>query len=83
MKAYDSRPHTGFYEYSVLYKINRPLRIFLNSLRLWKTTLEVNLRQLTHVIIRCSIYYDDALSPLLSCIVLNPFNQIKADTDKG
>ena len=76
--------HTWICECLVLYKVNRTLRTFLkNSMGLWKTTLEVNSRQLTQVAIKCGIYQGDALSPLLFYMGLNPLSQIITRTGYG
>uniref|UniRef100_A0A8C4WGB1 Reverse transcriptase domain-containing protein n=1 Tax=Gopherus evgoodei TaxID=1825980 RepID=A0A8C4WGB1_9SAUR len=83
-KAYDSMPHMWICECLLLYKVNRILRTFLkNSVGLWKTTLEINSRQLAQVAIKCGIYQGDALSPLLFCIGLNPLSQIITRTGYG
>ena len=70
-------PRTWILECLKLYGINRTLAAFIqNSMRLWKTTLEVNSKPVVKVSIKCGIYQGDALYPLLFCIGLNPLSQI-------
>ena len=70
-------PHTWILECLELYKINRNLRAFIqNSMGMWKTTLEANLKPIAQANIKCSIYQGDTLSPLLFCIGLNPLSQV-------
>ena len=60
-----------------LYKITGTVRAFKkNSMWLPKTTLGANLRPITQVSIKCSIYGGDDLSSLFYWICLNPLSQI-------
>ena len=73
-KAYNSIPHTDL---GMPGTIQCQHNTFIkNLIELWKTTLEVHSRSVTHVNIESGIYQGDALSPLLFCIGLNPLSQI-------
>lgn len=51
-----------------MYKANSvPITLIRNSVGLWNTTLEANLKAVTQVTIKCGIYQDDALTLWLFC----------------
>ena len=59
----------------MLYNIDLRLVTFImQSILHWRTTLTANLKNIAGVTIKCGIYQEYALSPLLFCIVLNPLS---------
>jgi len=77
-------PHKWILECLEVYNLNRTLRAFIvKTLGLWKTTLETNSKPIAQVNIKCNIYQEYALSPLLFCIGLNLLSHIITKSDYG
>ncbi|KAI3351481.1 hypothetical protein L3Q82_020329 [Scortum barcoo] len=72
-KAFDSVPHTWILGCLEMCNINRTLRAFIKKIK----------KPVAQVAIKCSIYQDDALSPLLFCTGLNPLSQIISKSGYG
>ncbi|KAL3987756.1 hypothetical protein ACER0C_014871 [Sarotherodon galilaeus] len=84
MKAEDStvlgehlREGCKTYQQCSGWTINRALKAFIrNSVGKGKTTLKANFKPIAQVTVKCIICHEDALSPLLFSIGLNPLNQV-------
>jgi hypothetical protein len=68
-KAYDSVPHSWILESMKLYKIYQKIqRVVQESMRHWCTMLTSSGEALAGIQIKCGIFQEDALSPLLFCV---------------
>ena len=75
-KAYDSVPYSWILECLRLYMIDHRLATFIRqSMLYWRTTLSANSKGITDISIKCGIYQEDVLLPLMFCIRLSPLSE--------
>ena len=76
-KAFDSVPHSWIQKCLKLYNINEKIRtVICHSMKLWKTTLTCDNKDVCDIHIKRGIFQGDALSPLLFCLAINPLSHI-------
>ena len=83
-KAFDSVPHDWNRYCLHHFGVNLRIITFLEAaMNLWSTTFTVNGVSLGEVSIKCGIFQDDSLLPLLFVMCLGPLSTILENTQKG